>query len=278
MSLKDTLSPFRYPGGKTWLIPHVRRWLNSFAKRPTELLEPFAGGGSIGLAAANEGLVDHVTLVEIDEAVASVWRVIINGDDDVQLLLKRIRDFEMTEYRVEMVLSQQPESLNDLAFRTILRNRISRGGILAPGAGRLKRGEDDKGLKSRWYPETLIHRISQIVRLRSRITFIQGDGFQVMRRFAGLIDTVFFIDPPYTAGHNGAGKRLYSYPIVDHDALFRLVSQVEGDFLMTYDSDAKVQRLTALHNFDTEQIRMTTTHNSPKTEILIGKDLTWVRQ
>src|SRR5260370_34987117 len=21
-------SPFRYPGGKTWLVPHVRRWLN----------------------------------------------------------------------------------------------------------------------------------------------------------------------------------------------------------------------------------------------------------
>ena len=22
-------SPFRYPGGKTWLIPHIRRWLTS---------------------------------------------------------------------------------------------------------------------------------------------------------------------------------------------------------------------------------------------------------
>ena len=22
-------SPFRYPGGKTWLVPHIRRWLGS---------------------------------------------------------------------------------------------------------------------------------------------------------------------------------------------------------------------------------------------------------
>jgi len=26
-------SPFRYPGGKTWLIPTVRQWLNKKTKR-----------------------------------------------------------------------------------------------------------------------------------------------------------------------------------------------------------------------------------------------------
>lgn len=41
------------------------------------------------------------------------------------------------------------------AFQTILRNRINRGGILAPGAGRIKNGESGKGKKSRWYPDTL---------------------------------------------------------------------------------------------------------------------------
>jgi len=34
-------SPFRYPGGKTWLIPSVRQWLRQ-STRPILLIEPFA--------------------------------------------------------------------------------------------------------------------------------------------------------------------------------------------------------------------------------------------
>jgi len=40
-----------------------------------------------------------------------------------------------------------------------VKNRVNRGGILAPGAGMIKQGEKGKGLKSRWYPETLKRRI-----------------------------------------------------------------------------------------------------------------------
>ena len=38
-------SPLRYPGGKTWLIPHIRAWLGAIAPQPRLLIEPFAGGG-----------------------------------------------------------------------------------------------------------------------------------------------------------------------------------------------------------------------------------------
>lgn len=41
-------SPFRYPGGKTWLVPLIRQWLISLPKRPAELIEPFAGGAIVG--------------------------------------------------------------------------------------------------------------------------------------------------------------------------------------------------------------------------------------
>ena len=39
-------SPFRYPGGKTWLVPRVREWLASLPQRPALFVEPFAGGGA----------------------------------------------------------------------------------------------------------------------------------------------------------------------------------------------------------------------------------------
>lgn len=73
-------SPFRYPGGKTWLIPRIRQWLGSLPQRPAELIEPFAGGAIVSLTVTAEGLADHVTMVELDDAVAAVWQTIIHDD------------------------------------------------------------------------------------------------------------------------------------------------------------------------------------------------------
>lgn len=278
LSRAHQLSPFRYPGGKTWLVPQIRLWFGAQAQKPIEFIEPFAGGSTVGLTVAQEAMAEHVTLVEIDEAVAAVWKVIINGEDDVWLLAERIQRFDMSDQTVELELGRQPKTLNDLAFRTILWNRISRGGILAPGAGRLKKGENGKGLASRWYPDTLLKRITRIVELRERITFVEGDGLQMIEKLAACTENVFFIDPPYTASSSGAGRRLYTHSVIDHEALFRLVTKVEGDFLMTYDNHPDVRRLALRHSLDLEEIEMRNTHHSKRTELLIGKDLSWMRR
>src|SRR6202007_373516 len=75
-------SPFRYPGGKTWLIPVVRQWLKGRAKKPNELIEPFAGGGIVGLTVAFEDLANSVTMVERDEQVSAVWETILHGGNE----------------------------------------------------------------------------------------------------------------------------------------------------------------------------------------------------
>src|SRR5437868_4911555 len=69
-------SPFRYPGGKTWLIPRIRQWLASRTAKPTVLVEPFAGGAIVGLTAAFECLAERVVLVELDEDVAAAWQTL----------------------------------------------------------------------------------------------------------------------------------------------------------------------------------------------------------
>ena len=65
-------SPFRYPGGKTWLVPRVFQWLFAKEQRPAEFIEPFAGVAIVGLTVAFENLADHVTRVEMDSQVAAV--------------------------------------------------------------------------------------------------------------------------------------------------------------------------------------------------------------
>jgi len=243
--------------------------------RPTEFIEPFAGGGIVSLNVAFRRLVEHATLVELDDEVAAVWQTIIYSD--AACFADRIATFDLTLDSVKKQLSEAPRSLEEKAFQTILRNRVNRSGILASGAGMLVNGESGKGIKSRWYPETLKKRILEIAKMRERITFIKGDGLEVLRENASRADVAFFIDPPYTAGGKQAGRRLYAHHELDHEELFRIISTLAGDFLMTYSNDERVRRLAQQHSFDTQEIAMKSSHHAKMTELLIGRDLSWVR-
>lgn len=265
-------SPFRYPGGKTWLIPYIRRWLST-RSTPSLLIEPFAGGATVGLTSVFENLVERALLVELDPSVAAVWQVILGGDG--LALAEKILRFKMDPESLAFELDTAPFSTLQLAFQTILRNRTNHGGILAPGSGQIKNGESGKGLLSRWYPETLARRIHLIHGVRARIEIVVEDGLETLARHAGGHDTVAFIDPPYTAGGKRAGSRLYTYFELDHEKLFEICSTLQGDILMTYDDAAEIRQLSSLHGFSTRLVPMKNTHHAKMTELLIGKDLRW---
>ncbi len=273
-------SPFRYPGGKTWFIPYIRRWL-SLKPRTALFIEPFAGGGIISLTVAAEELAERVVMVERDKEVAAVWEVILG--DGGQWLADEIMNFDVTSETVKALLSRQRYNVRQRALATIVKNRVNHGGVLAPRAGRLNKGEklkngqDFKGLTSRWYPETLKTRILDIVRMRERIDFIHGDGIRAMRKCGHCTDAAYFIDPPYVA----AGKRLYRHSTLDHEKLFRAAEALAGDFLMTYDDTETIRNLAYKYGLATLDIplhKVNNTHHEEKIELLIGRDLTWVQE
>lgn len=265
-------SPFRYPGGKTWLVPYVRQWLESLHTKPTEFAEPFAGGGIVGLSMLFDELAQRVTLVELDDHIAAVWQAMLGNWG--HNLASRILSFELTRENVAIELNSEPRTVLDRAFQTIIRNRVQRGGIMAHGAGLLKNGENGNGIGSRWYPETLARRITDIVAKRELVTFVQGDGLKFIHQNAHRSDCLWFIDPPYTV----AGRRLYTHSEIDHNRLFEEVSKVQGDFLMTYDDVEPVHALAKRFGFDSHKIPMKNTHHTVMFELLVGRDLDWARR
>lgn len=270
-------SPFRYPGGKTWLVPRIRKWLRSLSGSPIKFYEPFAGGGIVSLTVAFEHLANHVTMVELDAEVAAVWKTIIEGNAD--WLANRIVSFNLTQETLETTLAKRTLATHEIAFKTILKNRTFHGGILAEGSGVLKHGENGKGIHSRWYAATLKKRILNIKTVRDRITFLQDDAFNIIKKYRANKNAVWFIDPPYTVTGKGkrAGSRLYKHCELDHERLFSLISKASGSFLMTYDNDDAVRELTKKYSFDFEAISMKGTHHAEMKELLIGRDLSWVR-
>lgn len=261
-------SPFRYPGGKTWLVPHVRTWLRSLHRRPAVFVEPFAGGAIVGLTVAAESLARDVVLGELDENVASVWATVLS--DDCGWLIKQILGFEMNRENAIEALANEPRTCRQRAFATIIRNRVNRGGILAPGATLVKNGENGKGVASRWYPETLASRITAIAAMKDRIAFVQGDAFSLIHRYSKRATAAFFVDPPYTAGGKNAGSRLYSHNEVDHARLFSVLAKVRGPVMMTYDDAPEVRVMAERHGFQVEEVPMKNTHHSLMHELVIS--------
>ena len=261
------LSPFRYPGGKTWLVPEVRYWLQDKKKKPAEFIELFAGGGIVGLTVAAEKLASHVTMIELDPDVAAVWHTIFSGD--AEWLAQRITEFDLNPENVREVLAAPAFSKEEHAFQTILKNRTFHGGILAPGSGLLKQGENGKGIASRWYAETLARRIRGLISLRPSITFIEGDGLAYLEKNCSRGDVAYFIDPPYTASGKSAGKRLYRYYEIDHKRLFDLCHLAQSDFMMTYDDALSVHDMAEQRGFNIHRVPMKNTHHTEMFELLI---------
>ncbi len=258
-------SPLRYPGGKTWLIPHIRHWLQGIEPRPKLLVEPFAGGGIVSLTAVMEGLVDRCLMVELDRDVAAFWHAALRHGPQ---LCEMVRQFQPTREAVDDLSRQTPSGVLEHGFRTLVLNRTRRGGILAPGASLIRSGECGAGLASRWYPETLAGRLSAIADNADRIEFSGSDGMALLEGMPA--GAVLFVDPPYNTGGKRAGQRLYAHNEIDHARLFALLAETKTDFLMTYDRSDEIADLVRKHGFHTVQVAMKNTHHARISELVIS--------
>ena len=261
----------RYPGGKTWLVPHIRAWLATMDS-PQLLIEPFAGGAITSLTAIMEDLAPRCLMVELDQDVAAFWSAALHLSDQ---MIARIDDFTPTRDNVDILEHHHPKTVVDRGFRTLVLNRTRRGGILAKGAALTRIGENGKGLSSRWYPETIKQRLMTIAAHANRIDFRAADGMSILEQ--RLNDrlrhgTAVFVDPPYTAAGKQAGRRLYTHNAIDHPRLFTILAQIVqqgGEFLATYDESPEVLDMVDQYNFHAVRVMMKNTHHNQIPELII---------
>ncbi|MCY3580460.1 MAG: DNA adenine methylase [bacterium] len=203
-------------------------------------------------------------MVELDRDVAAFWHCALRHGPELRELVER---FEPTRENVNALASEIPQNLISHGFRTLVLNRTRRGGILAAGAALSRAGENNKGVASRWYAETLIKRLQDIEDRCDRIAFCEGDGMPALQAVAELPGTVAFVDPPYTAG----GKRLYNHHALDHHTLFKTLAEAGIDFLMTYDRAPEIIDLIGEFGFSAVQVVMKNTHHAKMSELVISR-------
>ena len=236
-------SPLRYPGGKTWLVPHIRHWLKGIEPRPKLLVEPFAGGGIVSLTAVMEGLVDRCLMVELDRDVAAFWHAALRHGPE---LCEKVQHFQPTREAVEALSQQTPRNILEHGFRTLVLNRTRRGGILAPGASLIRAGESGKrrGL-------ALVSRDARPAALRLSLDQSRTASDSARRtewysktllRPSGRTIAVMFVDPPYTAGGKRAGQAALRPQCTSTMPACSNCSRMGTcDFLMTYDRAPEIE-------------------------------------
>ena len=209
-----------------------------------------------------ESLADRVVMTELDSNVAAVWKAILS--DGATALIRRIRRFEISRSRLSAELCREPRTEIDVAFQTILRNRVqTRWNPRSWRKPHEKLARITLELVRGWYPETLPKRIAAINAAKRKIEFLHKDAFDVIPKFLRDKSAAFFVDPPYTAGGKSAGKRLYLHSSIDHHALFDLLRK------RCWRRDAHVRRREEkfaisrpAHGFFIKPIPMKTTHHT----------------
>jgi len=241
--MPTTLTPLRYPGGKSQLSPFVRKILVANNLIGGCYAEPFAGGAGIAMHLLLTDCVHKIFINDVDRLVYSFWKTVL---DDTAGLCSRIQNCEVTIdewYRQQAVVSDASASTSDLGFATLFLNRTNHSGILTarPIGGLSQSGK--YLIDCRFNKEDLIKKISRIGSRRGRVCLTSLDALQFLDFIEDRSNPFTFlnIDPPYVK--QGGNLYLNHYEDRDHSLLMKRISKIKLPWMLTYDDTPLVRRL-----------------------------------
>jgi DNA adenine methylase len=238
-----TYSPLRYPGGKTRLLAFFRRLIRENGLRNATYVEPYAGGAGAALALLISGQVDQIVINDLDPAISSFWRSVVENHEEFSARVREVRP-TIDEWLKQRDIHRN-SSDNDtmaLGFATFFLNRTSRSGVLGGGPiGGLDQSGADK-IDARFNKEALLERIRLVGLYRSRILVTDEDGVDVVARYVQYPGTLVYADPPYYA--KGSSLYLNSFSKEDHVRLANcLNAAAAGRWVLTYDDVPQIDQL-----------------------------------
>lgn len=246
--LKKRLSPLRYPGGKSAVIPLVASHISP--EQSQTLISPYFGGGSCELSLLEAGVVDRLIANDLDEQLINFYNVALHDSfnliDRIQYTRVDRSLFEKAKKYVTKNAIDLSTSECDAAFYFLLNNRLSFSGIFNAGCLGGKNGSI-ADLTARYNPAALQKQIETLHSLRDKIELHNGDALLFIEEACQKSHTTALIDPPYI----GQGKRLYKHHYSDfsqHFSLIKLLRELwvelpDCQFIVFYDDAEEVEYL-----------------------------------
>jgi DNA adenine methylase len=238
-----TLSPLRYPGGKSMmagLLREIRR-LNGLGSRA--IAEPFAGGAGASLTLLYNEEAHEIYINDADPAIHDFWWTLVNRHKPFLDMLSRTR-VSMAEWRRQRDLYKANNRVSKLrrGFSVFFLNRCNRSGIIMNGGpiGGTRQAGKWK-LNARFNKAELRRRCERVIEYGKRIHVSCQDGIDFINNLNSE-SSFLFIDPPYFA----KGQTLYLNALDNeyHAALAdRLSVMQDAAWVLTYDDLPEVRRM-----------------------------------
>jgi len=238
VSMAKSLSPLRYPGGKSKIYEKVRNLIVANGYEDRTYVEPFAGGFGIGVGLLCEGVVKAAILNDYDSHIYHFWYSVLN---DTENLLRLISDTPITieerEKQKQTYRDVDSGSLDD-GFATLFLNRVNFSGVIKGGpiGGFAQTGTYK--IDCRFNKADISSKIEAIAKLKGKIKLYNKDAGYLIRMSLMKMKAPMFlnIDPPYVI----KGSRLYTnyFTEGDHLNLQRVITKhLKDDFpwIITYD-------------------------------------------
>lgn len=266
-----TLSPLRYPGGKTKLYKYTKRLIKNNNLVGCTYAEPFAGGCGLAIQLLHTNLVSKIILNDIDKSIYAFWDTALNSNE---ALIKKIETTNITieewHKQKEIQNNKATESLFDLGFSTLFLNRTNFSGIIKAGPiGGYKQNGSYK-IDCRFNKKTTIKKLKLIYKYRDNIQFFNEDAIDFFNTLNELNqDNLFiFLDPPYF--EKGPGLYTNFYTEGDHIELANHVTNLNHNWIVTYDNVDKIKEIYEEYdlNYNEYDLRYSAQKKYKGTEIM----------
>lgn len=267
-------SPLRYPGGKRRLVPYVAAALKANELEPDLLVEPFAGGASVALELAADGLVGQVALADRDPYVAAFWDTAFF---DCDWLCRQIEQAEVNLGEWQRLKATRFRTRRQMAWACLFLNRTSFNGTLHRRAGPIggKAAKSDYALDCRFPRARLVTRLRAVEALATagKVNCVAaGDALEFvarMRRAAAKAKQSLFVylDPPFWAKSQTLYR--YSFAADDHQRLASALRYLREPYLLSYDPAPEIGALYTYARRQTVELLYTATQRSAGKELVI---------
>lgn len=272
--MNKSVSPLRYPGGKTRLSGFIEDiFLLNNLERCT-LYEMYAGGSGASLSLLFSGVVSRIVLNDLDFHIYSFWHSVLNETEN---LIRFIKDsavnIENWESQKKIYQNYEDYSLLEVGFSTFFLNRCNRSGVLNAGPIGGKNQNGNYKIDVRFNKVDLVERITKIADYRSSIEIANNESYEFLKEVFQIENEPFFVflDPPYYL----QGENLYFnfYEDKNHEDLSNLLrTNRDKNWFLTYDNTDRIKEL--YKDFRTAYLSMTYTLQEKKKakEVMVFSD------
>ena len=278
--MPTTLSPLRYPGGKSKLADFVDNTIKLNGIEKPIYCEPFCGGAGVAIDLLLKNKVEKIILNDCDVAVYSFWKAVL---DDAEKLGQKIISTEITmqerenQRQIYGELSKKREYSLDLAFATLFLNRTSVSGIIRGG---VIGGKDQKGkykIGDRFNKEKILEKINRIAALKDKIELFNLDCSELintyLKNYTVKNNLFIFFDPPYYK----QGKNLYTnfFSHKDHENLGLAIKKLDEYFwILTYDNTSEILKIYKEYNPRKYKLQYSAKNKIKETELFFSNNKT----